>query len=334
MLKIRISLLAVSALISTCAMAQTYVAQEIATNGLVYAISNGVAGGYQGTPSHATLVGPSGALDVHPAGYNYSLIMAMKGTTSVGYAGTSPMMWNGTNASPLNVPFAFYSGRANATDGAQAVGMAYETDIENAAGPAHALLWNLSTGDVTDLGKGATLNGVANGVQAGYKQGSKGTTAGFWRGTANSFVSLHIKSATVSVASDTNGPQQVGYTGVDIRVRNEAKPRDIRFYSAVVWNSSASDYVYLASDYVHSFALAIKGDTVVGYGNTTDAIGTPKFSRAVAWIGPNYDYVNLHAYLPADMQTSRATAVDENGNIVGYGVTTSGALKSFVWIRQ
>lgn len=334
MFKFKFSFIAVSALISSCAMAQTYVAQEVTTGGLAYAISGGIVGGYQGTPAHAMLWSPTGSLDVHPAGYNYSTILGMSGTTSVGYAGTTPMVWQGTNASALNVPFAYYSARASATDGNQAVGMAYETNVENLSGPAHAMLWDLSTGAATDLGKNATVSGVGGGAQAGFKQGSKGTTAGFWRGTSNSYVSLHIKSATVSVACDTNGTQQVGYTGVDIRVRNEAKPRDIRFYSAVVWNSSVANFQYLGSEYVHSFALGIKGDTIVGYGNTSDAIGTPKFSRATAWVGPNYDYVNLHAYLPADMQTSRATGVDENGNIVGYGVTTGGVMRSYVWIRQ
>lgn len=322
---------------TTSAFSQSYVAQEISAGGLANCLSGQVAAG--SLTNHATIWDGSGAHDVHPAGYAFSTIYGMSGSTSVGYGGISslnqhPLIWQGAQATPLPVPFAYVVGKAIATDGAEVVGTASEGDAERGIGNSHVLLWNLANLSVVDLGKNMFVYGVGGGQQAGARTGSKGTTAGFWRGTANSFTDLHVRGYSVSLCSDTDGVTQIGYLGLDVRVRNEARPRDIRFYSAVTWNGSALTVNYLSSPYRHSFATQISGDTIVGHGNTTDAIGTPKESRAVAWVGPNRDFVDLHALLPLDMRTSTATGVDESGNIVGYGVTTANVVKSFVWIRQ
>ena len=330
----------VATMIPVFAAAQTYTVQEISQGGLVADIASGVAGGYSAAPQHATLWSLFGATDVHPSGFTFSQILGRgPGGISVGYGGTSsiaqsPLVWRGTAATALTVPFASIVGRAIATDGVQIVGTATEGDTERTFGAVHAMLWDAATGAATDLGKNLTINGVGGGVQVGYKVGSKGTTAGLWRGTSTSFVDLHPRFADVSLATDSDGAIQIGYIGVNVRVRNEAKPRDIRFSSAGFWTGSAGSFTYLSSVYRHSFALAIKGGTIVGYGNTTDAIGTPKESRAVAWVGPEFLPVDLHGMLPVDMRTSIANGIDENGNICGYGVTTGGQLKSFIWVRN
>jgi hypothetical protein len=308
----------------------------ISTGGFANAVSIGVVGGRVG--NHAVLWSNGQALDVHPAAYTFSAISGRRDGLSVGYAGTpstaqAAIVWRGTLASTLPVPFDSVTGRAVATDGVQIVGYANEGDPERTIGDVHALLWNAATGEVTDLGRDRTLYGVGGGVQVGITTGSNGSTAALWRGTPNSFVNLHVQGQDVSVATATNGPIQVGYVGLDVRVRHEGRPRNIRFYSAGLWTGTAASFTYLPSPYRHSFALAITGDgdTIVGYGNTTDAIGTPRDSHAVAWVGPNHTVVDLHALLPADMRTSLATAVDEQGNIVGYGVTTDGTVRSYIW---
>ncbi len=306
----------------------------ISTGGLANAVSLGVAGGSVG--NHAVLWSNGQALDVHPAAYTFSAISGRRGGLSVGYAGTTfnaqvAIAWRGTLATSLPVPFDYVIGRAVATDGVQIVGYANEGDPERTIGDAHALLWNVGTGEAIDLGRGNTLYGVGGGVQVGVTTGSNGSTAALWRGTPNSFVDLHLRGTDVSVATGTNGPTQVGYVGLDARVRHEGRPRDIRFYSAGYWTGTAASFTYLPSPYRHSFALGITGSTIVGYGNTSDAIGTPRDSHAVAWVGPEHTFVDLHALLPAEMRTSRANAVDERGNIVGYGVTTDGTIRSYVW---
>lgn len=333
----RLAPLLVTAIATFASQAQALLVREVSTGGFANAISRGTIGGSLG--NHATLWRGNSVVDVHPAQFTYSAISGRSGDVSVGYAGASalaqtPIVWQGTTPTALSVPFAYVSARAVATDGHQIVGFAAETDVENGVGPTHALLWDVATGSAVDLGDGFMINGVGAGVQVGTKTGSRGPTAGLWRGTANSFVDLHVQAYDTSVACDTNGTIQIGYVGLDVRVRNEAHPRDIRFYSAGYWSGTADSFNYLASDYRHSFALAIKANTIVGYGNTTDAIGTPRDSHAIAWIGDNHDFIDLHALLPADMKTSRATSVDELGNIVGYGITTSGVFRSYVWLRR
>jgi hypothetical protein len=306
----------------------------LSTGGFANAVSLGVAGGTVG--NHAVLWSNGHALDVHPAAYTFSAISGRRDGLSVGYAGTTStaqhaIVWRGTLASPLPVPFDYVIGRAVATDGVQIVGSANEGDPERTVGDAHALLWDAATGEVSDLGLNSTLYGVGGGVQVGVTQGSNGPSAALWRGTPNSYVNLHVPGLDASVATATNGPTQVGYIGLDVRVRHEGRPREIRFYSAGLWSGTAASFTSLPSPYRQSFALAITGETIVGYGNTTDAIGTSRDSHAVAWVGSNHTFVDLHPLLPADMRTSRATAVDEQGNIVGYGVTTDGTVRSYVW---
>lgn len=326
-----------TALIATASQAQTYTVQEVSSGGYANAISNGVVGGSMG--NHAALWTTDGMLDMNPAGATFSGVNGRSGQISVGFAGTAslnqwPVIWNGSVASILQTPFDSLVGRVNNTDGIQAVGYGTEGDPERGLGAQHALVWDLETGDVEDLGKKAVLYGVGGGLQTGVEFGSKGSTACFWTGTKNSATSLHSRGMDDSVATDTDGNIQIGYAGVDVRVRREARPRKIRFYSAGFWTGTPESFTYLANPYRHSFAIAIQGDTIVGYGNTTNAIGNSIYSHAVAWIGPDHEYVDLHAMLPIDMLTSRATDVDEDGNIIGYGVTTSGTLKSFIWLRQ
>lgn len=326
--------LALALALPVSAVAPTTSVALISTGGLAYSISAGVVGGTVG--SHAALWSHGQVLDIHPGAYTFSSVAGRWGNLSVGSAGTgslaqSAVMWQGTTASTLPVPFDSVVARATATDGVQIVGTANESDPETGVGDVHALVWNLSTGETVDLGRDHTLFGVGGGVQVGITQGSNGSTAALWRGTANSYVDLHLPGLDDSFACGTNGAIQVGYVGLDVRVRNEARPRFIRFYSAGYWSGTAGSFNYLSSPYRHSFALGIKGGTIIGYGNTTDAIGTPRDSHAVAWVGTEHTFVDLHSMLPTDMRTSRATGVDEQGNIVGYGVTTAGVVRSYVW---
>lgn len=311
-----------------------YFARPLGTGVYANAISEGIAGGSRG--NRAVLWSGGRPVDVHPQGFTFSAINARDGNVSVGYAGTAslsqvPMIWHGGVAQPLPVPFDYVIGHAEATDGVQAVGYAAESDPERGVGSSHAIVWNLATGEAADLGNSATLTGVGGGVQVGWESGSRGSTAALWHGESNTRVDLHVTGQDSSMATGTDGIIQIGYVGLDVRVRNEGRPRDIRFYSAGYWSGTADSFTSLPSPYRHSFALALGGDTIVGYGNTTDAIGSPRESRAVAWIGPDHTYVNLHALLPADMRTSVATDIDEAGNIVGYGVTTAGVLRSYLW---
>lgn len=133
-----------------------------------------------------------------------STINDIRGSLCVGYAGTAaalsqrPFALFRGSASMLPVPFAYVYGQAVATDGTQIVGMAAEGDTERGVGASHAVLWDLLTGQATDLGRDSSVYGVGGGVQVGTRVGSRGATAGLWRGTgcrvtsrtATSWVSL------------------------------------------------------------------------------------------------------------------------------------------------
>ncbi len=334
------------------AFAQSYTVREVTAGGFINGTSGNLIGGYQGSPTHAKLWSGNRPIDIHPSGFAYSAIVAMSGGYAAGYADRSAVVWQldpdkstataarGTAvkttavAHVLPVPFAFYSARVNSTDGVEAGGQAYEGDDERGIGNVHAILWNLQSGTAIDLDTNAIVSGVGGGQQAGYKFGSNGATAGFWQGTSNSYVDLDPNTTDVSAATATDGTTQVGYVGLDVRVRHEGKPHDIRFFSAVYWNGDASTMQYLPSNYRHSFALTIAGDTIAGYGNTTDVIGHPIYSRAEAWVGAIRQNIDLHALLPANMISSRATSVDAFGNIVGYSVDTAGVVHSYIWTRN
>lgn len=323
--------------LATCAAhAQSYTVQELPGGGYANSMANAVIGGT--LSNHATLWLPSGPIDLNPVGSEMSGINECSGTISAGFAGAGqdqyPMYWDGLKPNYLSVPFAFAFGRAVATDGQQVVGNAYDYDVETGVGKGHALLWDLTTQDVVDLGKDMQVFGVGGSLQVGVRFGSKGSMAGYWAGNRNSFTNLHPRGYDASVASDTDGKVEVGYVGVDVRVRHEARPRKVRYHSAVVWSGNETSYETLFSPYEQSFAKEIEGDTIVGHGNHMDIRLTYGPSHAVAWVGPNHEFVDIHSMLPVDMRTSTATGVDENGNIVGFGLSNSGQLRSFVWYRN
>lgn len=333
--RLLLSTLAIS-LVASAVHAQSYSVQELAGNGFGNSIANGIAGGSVG--NHATLWTSGGIVDLNPEGAEVSGILECFGSFSAGFAGAGqdqyPIVWDGLKPNALSVPFQFVLGRAVATDGAQVVGNAYDFDVETGVGKGHALLWDLSTQNVVDLGKDVQAFGIGGGMQVGVRFGSKGSMAGYWTGNRNSFINLHPRGYDASVASDTDGKVQVGYVGVDVRVRHEARPRKVRFNSAVIWTGSEDVYEGLFSPYEQSFAKEIEGDTIVGHGNDMDVRLTYGPSHAVAWVGPSHSFIDLHAMLPADMRTSTAAGVDEHGNIVGYGVSTTGQIRSFVWFRN
>lgn len=338
-MKFRFALAIVGASVfSSSLFAQSYVVSELSPTGTVQCISGGLIGGMS-AGGHAYLWSVAGSTDLHSTAYTNSMVTGRSGSLSVGYGTVSslvqvPLAWVGTTMTEWPMPEDIINCRFLATDGTQIVGNGYEGDPETGLGAVHAFVWNFDSGEVTDLGKKRMVYGVGGGTQVGVKLGSKGSTAMLWHGTDNSATDIHPKDYDISVATDTDGQLHVGYAGIDIRVRNEARPRKIRFYTASYWTNAANSFTPLFSPYRHSYALGIEGDTIVGYGNLTDVIGNPKESRAVAWVGPNHDYVDLHALLPSNMRTSAAKGVDAQGNIVGFGYTTAGQLKTFVWMRQ
>lgn len=327
-------------------------------SGSAQTASGGQAAGYTGaTPTafsgRATLWTGDGPIDLHPAFLDgagaRSQVNGFAGNLQVGIgAGTStgnrnvPIAWRDSAASAtlLNIPFTNAGGQANATDGLQIVGYAIGYNRDGTTlGSAHALIWDVATGNATDIGTDATLYDVAGGVQVGVI--TKNNYAALWRGT-NKATSLHPKNAVVSYASGTDGVRQVGYAGFDIRVRVEAVNgnKDKRYNYAHVWTGTAASALNIhpyasnadgkALD--HSYALKVKGQYIVGYANvstgTTNSIGA---ARAIVW-DSNYQATDLQAFVPAGFVTSVAYGVDESGNIAGVMTKADGTRHAVLWV--
>jgi hypothetical protein len=327
-------------------------------SGSAQTASGGQAAGFTGSVPNAfggkaTLWTGDGAVDLHPAFLDgagaRSQVNGFAGNLQVGVgAGTStgnrnvPIAWSDTAASAtlLNIPFVNAGGQANATDGIQIVGSAigYNRDGTTLSS-AHALIWNVATGAVIDVGADATLYDVAGGVQVGAISKTIANAA-LWRST-NKATSLHPKTAAISVASGTDGVRQVGYAGFDIRVRREAVNgnKDRRFNYAHVWTGTAASalniHPYASSAdgkaLDHSYALKVKGSYIVGYANVSTGTTTIGLARAIVW-NSNYEATDLQAFVPVGFVSSVAYGVDENGYIAGVMTKADGTRHAAVWV--
>lgn len=346
------------------AQAQTYTAVDL-TPAIPYSsantLNNGVVAGLTSSvnsqaSAKATLWIGLEQVNLHPAllddGINAiqgrSAILGSGGNLQVGWgAGPAtanrlvPLVWRGSpeSAATLTIPFTNNGGQATATDGAQIVGYATSLNRDGTAfGPTRAILWDEASGAAVDLGdggNGAQAWGVGGGQQVGFVVKSL-QNAALWNGTAKSLTVLHPKNAVVSVALATNGVNQVGYAGYDVRVRQEAAKgnKDKRFTYATVWAGNASSALNIHPfGFTHSYAAAIKGAWIAGYGANDAAFGTPAYFHALVW-DANYEAVDLHASLPAQFVGSQALAVDENGNVSGVATTAEGQRHAIVWRRM
>ena len=353
-------LLSLSLISLHSASAQTsYTAVDLtpASSGSALTASGGQAAGYTGTvpnafTGRATLWTGDGSVDLHPdflAGTGArSQVNGFSGDLQVGAgAGTStgnrnvPLAWHDTAASAtlLNIPFTNAGGQATATDGIQIVGSAVGLDRDGTTlGTAHAMIWDVASGNALDIGTDATLNDVAGGMQVGVL--TKNGYAGLWR-SSNKATSLHPKNAVVSYASGTDGVRQVGYAGFDIRVRVEAVKgqKDKRFNYAHVWTGTAASalniHPYVSSAdgafLEHSYALKVKGAYIVGYANVVTGTTTIGLTRAIVW-DSNYQATDLQAFVPAGFISSVAYGVDESGNVAGVMTKADGTRHAVLWI--
>lgn len=311
-------------------------------------ISAGVAAGYAVNASayHAMLWNGQSRIDLHPTtvslGDNgYSAIEGSSGNVQVGWGSGPntnnrpiPLVWIGTQGSveTLNLPFVHYGAQALATDGQQIVGYAIPLNKDGTSpGSSHAIVWDVTSQQPIDLGdggNGAKAIGVGGNQQVGYVIKST-LNAALWNSSAKSLTVIHPKSAVVSVANDTDGTIQVGYSGYSVRVRAEAANgnKDKVFNYATVWKGTATSalniHPYL---FTHSYATALNGQAVVGY-----ALDAKGINHAIAW-DANYQATDLNDFLPAKYVGSKAFSVDSEGNVAGVAFDSRGYQHAVVWM--
>ena len=308
----------------------------------------------------ATLWNENGQTDLHPASLvgataanpGRSGIEAVGNGFAAGWAAgpttgnrNFPVLWRGDAAVPslLDVPFANGGGQVLSTDGIQIVGFVWGLDELGQPLTSHAVVWDAATGVATDLGdggKGAQAIGAGGGAQVGYVVKSVATAA-LWRGSDRSLISLHPRDAVMSVANATDGVRQVGYSGYDIRVRQEAAKgnKTARFNYAMVWSGSAASAVNIhpgapvnsTTVLAQSYALGMAGGAIVGYGVPSTVAGVTTQPHALVW-DQSLTAVDLNAFLPAGFVGAIAYSVDAQGQIAGFMNTADGRRHAALWV--
>ncbi len=251
---------------------------------------------------------------------------------------SAPIAWRGSAASAtfLSVPFATYGAQALGTDGLQIVGFAGALKGRS-GGPYHALVWDARTGVATDLGdggNGARALSVARGQQAGFTIRSSGSVATIWTGTSRSQLVIHPGNATTSEAWATDGARQVGFTGFDVKVFDEAFKGNTtrRINYATVWNGTAASAVRIhPATYTQSYATGLVGSSIVGYAFNGYGLGNVANYHAFVWDAA-LQPTDLNAFLPGGFTGAMANSIDVQGNIAGTMFTADGLRHAAVWV--
>jgi uncharacterized membrane protein len=118
-----------------------------------------------------------------------------------------------------------------------------------------------------------------------------------------------------SSAASTNGKNQAGYG---------SGPATSGSNHAILWNTSATDYVDLnPAGFAYSKAFGNNSTAQVGYGRLSD---TGQY-HALLWNGSSSDYIDLQQFVTAipyeGYMQSAALGIDDYGNIVGWASTSS-----------
>jgi hypothetical protein len=250
--------------------------------------------GIYNQPSHALLWNsPSSIVDLHPAGFMSSYAYGVSNGSQVGYSinglgNHRAMLWRGTAASAVDLtpPGHFWS---------------------NA--------WAISRTQAGNFQVGGAQTFTTN------------LHAYLWSGTAASGVDLHPVPETPNVFSIATGVSEDMQVGVlfDINVPG--------YNRAYLWYGSAASAVNLhPAGYTYSIAkdcatwkyITKTFRHQVGY---VSGPTTGNNNHAVAWSGNASSMIDLHPLIPSrygqfsvQFDSSVATGINNEGNIVGYGV--------------
>jgi hypothetical protein len=177
------------------------------------------------------------------------------------------------------------------------------------------LLWHGSAASMVDLTPDGAVRasgwGTTDISQVGSVDFGNGPHATLWHGTKESAVDLNPSWCEFSNPTGVYGDQQVG-------VINFFDQDENYFIHAALWSGTAESIIDLNPNGIQqSVALGISANFQVGYGD----------GHAMVWFGSAENYFDLHstlAGLPSTFDSSFATGVDENGDIIGYGTDETG----------
>lgn len=285
---------------------------------------------------HAGTFTPQGFRDLHPTNFSNSRITnSWGGTYHVGFGdgpgGTQALFWVGGGQGISLHPSGAQDSRAYAVDGQWQAGR-YNLPAQN----QRACVWNrsaatfraLTTGNVTETcAFSIDTTGVPDGkiwVAGSGKPGGGSPHAVLWQHIDQAPTDLHVSGFTSSEAFGCDYPQIAGY---------QLGPTTGAFKHATVWKIGvpfATD-LHPGNQFSESTALAVRNGIQVGFGKP---FTQPSREQAILWHGsPNW--TNLHSRLPYPYMywSSRATDIDNLGNVVGYVTDGNNVSRPVIWER-
>ena len=329
--------------------AQTYLGVDL-TPGSTHAknlglsVFNGQVGGGLGVANpniagggdHAVVwTGPSQYIDLTPDPSTDAYVSGFFGGQQVGQQSTSAAsyyphayLWAGTAASAVDLnPAGFFTSIAAATDGLHQVGNG-NIGTSPATGWNHALLWAGTPASSIDLNPPGHETSVANGLSGNRQVGSAAVTAlggsnhaFLWSGTAASGIDLNPAGFVWSEADGIHGDQVVGW----------GTPASAQVAEALLWNAVTDSSVNLTPPgYTRAYARATNGSQQVG--EVGNAGSFTAGWHAALWTGSASSYVDLNRFLPAGIVSARALAIDDQGNVAGYGYDSAGDQRALEWL--
>ena len=233
------------------------------------------------------------------------------------------LMWTGTANSYIDLnPTGFFGSVAAGASTNSQVGYG-----DNGDDGYHALMWNGTAASAVDLWSNAYGSTFAIAATNTNQYGYGGLSSGLfdhalmWSGSAASVVDLNPNGFDHSYIIGASGSDQMGYA-----VMSNGETH------AGMWSNSASSFVDLnASGFLYSLGYGISSAGQVGYGAGT---ATNMSDHALYWNGSAGSVIDLHSALAGfsqNFQSSYATGIDDNGDIVGYGYGSNGRGYALRW---
>ncbi len=255
-------------------------------------------------------------IDLHPLAAEISIATGRSGSSQYGYAliadayQASGWLSSAQSWFSLN-PAGASSSAIHGTSAARQVGYAVVD------GKTRASMWSGSAGSWVSLDPAAASSSIAMASfedSLGSRQAGMATVGGdehasLWSGSAASWVDLHPEDAIASFAYGVYGGLQVGSTTLV----------DVEFAS--LWGGTAGSWINLnPTGASTSVAFGILGTTQVGYATFSGK------KHAGYWKGSADSWTDLHAFLPAEYDTSVARSISTDGTydyVGGYGHNTA-----------
>lgn len=254
------------------------------------------------------------AVDLHPAGFEWSSCSGAAGGRQIGYAwlpnGSSrALLWNGSANDYVNL--------TPESSSAIGMGMDEHTQVGHAyiGGITRAVRWQGSAESLVDLHpdgynwssaravSGASIVGNARPVGQDINHAMR------WVGSVAT--DLHPQGFVFSTANGTDAGTQVGYAGNSLMQFDR---------HAILWTGNSSTAVDLHPlGFTYSEARGTLNGIQVGYASVGNR------SSAFLWNGTAASALNLHGFtagltlngVPLNIQESTANGIDSAGNITG-----------------